>query len=110
MLGLDLRYSRGAVICGIHDVGGNETVKETVRPEYLDAFVSGWACGFDDRVVAARGDCWSEEEAVQYFMDNSPRAEGSIRSEVQRYLSDPGQATAYDDRNDEDSGATGAGP
>ncbi|MBB4658725.1 DUF885 domain-containing protein [Parvularcula dongshanensis] len=38
---------------------------------------------------------WSEEEAVQYFMDNSPAAEGQIRSEVRRYLVWPGQATTY---------------
>ncbi|WP_375205436.1 DUF885 domain-containing protein [Hyphococcus sp.] len=38
---------------------------------------------------------WTEEEGVQYFMENSPAAEGQIRSEVQRYLVWPGQATAY---------------
>ena len=38
---------------------------------------------------------WTEEEGVQYFMENSPAAEGQIRSEVQRYIVWPGQATAY---------------
>ena len=38
---------------------------------------------------------WSEEEAVAYFMENSPAAEGQIRSEVRRYLVWPGQATSY---------------
>ena len=38
---------------------------------------------------------WTEEEAVAYFMANSPAAEGQIRSEVQRYIVWPGQATAY---------------
>ncbi len=38
---------------------------------------------------------WTEEEAIEYFLDNSPQAEGSVRSEVQRYLSRPGQAVAY---------------
>jgi uncharacterized protein (DUF885 family) len=38
---------------------------------------------------------WTEEQAVAYFMANSPAAEGQIRSEVQRYLVWPGQATAY---------------
>ncbi len=38
---------------------------------------------------------WSEEEAVQYFMANSPAAEGQIRSEIRRYLVWPGQATSY---------------
>ncbi len=38
---------------------------------------------------------WTEEEAVAYFIENSPAAEGQIRSEVQRYIVMPGQATAY---------------
>ncbi|MBL4572689.1 MAG: DUF885 domain-containing protein [Gammaproteobacteria bacterium] len=38
---------------------------------------------------------WSEERAVKYFMDNSAQAEGAIRSEIQRYITGPGQATAY---------------
>ena len=38
---------------------------------------------------------WTEEQAVQYFLDNSPIPEGAVRSEVQRYFSNPGQATAY---------------
>ena len=38
---------------------------------------------------------WSEAQAVQYFLDNSPIPEGAVRSEVKRYFSNPGQATAY---------------
>ncbi|MEX0963258.1 MAG: DUF885 domain-containing protein [Pseudohongiellaceae bacterium] len=38
---------------------------------------------------------WGEEQAVQYFLDNSPQAEGAVRSEIQRYITGPGQATAY---------------
>ena len=38
---------------------------------------------------------WTEDEAVQYFTANSPAAEGQIRSEVQRYIVMPGQATGY---------------
>ena len=38
---------------------------------------------------------WSEEQAVAYFIDNSPSAEGAIRSEIRRYIVWPGQATAY---------------
>jgi uncharacterized protein (DUF885 family) len=38
---------------------------------------------------------WSEQQAVDYFLENSPMAEGAIRSEVQRYLVIPGQATSY---------------
>ncbi|MGQ9426422.1 DUF885 domain-containing protein [Gilvimarinus sp. F26214L] len=38
---------------------------------------------------------WSEEQAVQYFLDNSPQPEAAVRSEIQRYLSWPGQATSY---------------
>ncbi len=38
---------------------------------------------------------WSEKQAVDYFVANSPAAEGAIRSEVRRYFVIPGQATAY---------------
>ncbi|WDI30315.1 DUF885 domain-containing protein [Hyphococcus flavus] len=38
---------------------------------------------------------WSEEQAVAYFMANSPAPEGQIRSEVKRYFVWPGQATSY---------------
>lgn len=38
---------------------------------------------------------WSEDQAVQYFLDNSPIPEGAVRSEVKRYITGPGQATAY---------------
>jgi uncharacterized protein (DUF885 family) len=38
---------------------------------------------------------WGEERAVQYFIDNSAQAHGAIRSEIQRYITGPGQATAY---------------
>ncbi|MDP5071773.1 MAG: DUF885 domain-containing protein, partial [Congregibacter sp.] len=38
---------------------------------------------------------WSEEQAVQYALANSPRPEVSIRSEIRRYFNNPGQATAY---------------
>jgi len=38
---------------------------------------------------------WTEEDAVNYFMKNSPIAEGAIKAEVRRYMVMPGQATAY---------------
>jgi len=38
---------------------------------------------------------WTEEQAVDYFLVNTPITEGSVRSEIQRYLVWPGQATAY---------------
>ena len=38
---------------------------------------------------------WTEEQAVQYFRDNSSTTEGAARSEVRRYLVLPGQATSY---------------
>jgi uncharacterized protein (DUF885 family) len=46
-----------------------------------------------DTGMHARG--WTEAEAVAYFMANAPTSEGQIRSEIQRYLVMPGQATAY---------------
>ncbi len=38
---------------------------------------------------------WDEEKAVAYFLANSPIPETAVRSEVQRYLVLPGQATSY---------------
>jgi uncharacterized protein (DUF885 family) len=38
---------------------------------------------------------WTKDQAVQYFLDNTPIPEGAVRSEVQRYFANPGQATAY---------------
>jgi len=38
---------------------------------------------------------WRQEQAVAYMLDNSPLAEGAVRSEIQRYITGPGQATAY---------------
>ena len=46
-----------------------------------------------DTGVHAKG--WTEQRAVDYFMANSPSAEGAIRSEIKRYIVWPGQATAY---------------
>jgi len=38
---------------------------------------------------------WTEEQAVKYFIENSPNAAGAIRAEVRRYIVMPGQATGY---------------
>ncbi len=38
---------------------------------------------------------WSEQQAVDYFLANSPIPEAKVRAEVQRYFVMPGQATAY---------------
>lgn len=46
-----------------------------------------------DTGLHAKG--WTEEQAVAYFKENSPIAEGQIRSEVRRYIVLPGQATSY---------------
>ena len=38
---------------------------------------------------------WTEDQAVEYFSQNSPAPLETIRTEVQRYLVWPGQATSY---------------
>ena len=38
---------------------------------------------------------WTEEQAVSYFLENSDSSETTVRSEIQRYFTSPGQATAY---------------
>ena len=46
-----------------------------------------------DTGMHAKG--WTEQEAVEYFDNNSPVPLTSIKSEIQRYLVIPGQATSY---------------
>ena len=46
-----------------------------------------------DTGMHAKG--WSQEQAVEYFLENSAIPEGAVRSEVRRYLTVPGQATSY---------------
>jgi uncharacterized protein (DUF885 family) len=38
---------------------------------------------------------WSREQAVQYMLANSALSELNIRTEIDRYVATPGQATAY---------------
>ena len=38
---------------------------------------------------------WTEAQAIDYALRNSPRPEASVKSEVRRYFNAPGQATAY---------------
>ncbi|UTA47655.1 DUF885 domain-containing protein [Simiduia sp. 21SJ11W-1] len=46
-----------------------------------------------DTGLHAKG--WKEEQAVDYFLENSAIPETAVRSEVRRYIAWPGQATAY---------------
>ena len=46
-----------------------------------------------DTGIHAKG--WSLEQAVDFFQQNSSQPEGTILSEIQRYFTGPGQATAY---------------
>lgn len=46
-----------------------------------------------DTGLHAKG--WSEQQAIDYFMENSAITEEQARSEVRRYIAWPGQATGY---------------
>jgi uncharacterized protein (DUF885 family) len=46
-----------------------------------------------DTGMHSRG--WPREQAIQYFMDNSAKAEHDITVEIDRYIVWPGQALAY---------------
>ena len=46
-----------------------------------------------DTGLHAKG--WTQEQAEQFFFDNSAIPESAVRSEVRRYLTTPGQATSY---------------
>lgn len=101
-----------------------ESVPQFRTQERATAYVEGWALyseilakemgGYEDpysdfgrlvteiwraiRLVTDTGihsKEWTEMDAVEYFRENSPIAEGAIRAEVRRYMVMPGQATAY---------------
>jgi uncharacterized protein (DUF885 family) len=38
---------------------------------------------------------WTREQAIQYMLDNSSMADTDVRSEVDRYIANPGQALGY---------------
>lgn len=38
---------------------------------------------------------WTRKQAIQFFMDNTPKSELDITNEIDRYISWPGQALAY---------------
>ncbi|WP_152433342.1 DUF885 family protein [Erythrobacter sp. THAF29] len=38
---------------------------------------------------------WSRERAIRYLKDNTPNPEGDIVKAIERYITTPGQATAY---------------
>jgi uncharacterized protein (DUF885 family) len=46
-----------------------------------------------DTGIHAKG--WTQEQAVNYALQNSARPEASVRSEIRRYFNNPAQATAY---------------
>ncbi|MEQ8206643.1 MAG: DUF885 domain-containing protein [Woeseia sp.] len=46
-----------------------------------------------DTGLHAKG--WTQEQAEQFFFDNSAIPESAVRSEVRRYITLPGQATSY---------------
>lgn len=78
--------------------------------EYLGKEMGGYADPYSDfgrlsgeiwravRLVVDTGihaQRWTQDQAVQYALQNSPRPELSVRSEVRRYFNNPAQATAY---------------
>ena len=38
---------------------------------------------------------WSRQQAIDYFMDNSPKTLQDVTNEIDRYIGNPGQALAY---------------
>ena len=38
---------------------------------------------------------WDRQKAIDYFMDNAAKTELDVTNEIDRYITDPGQALAY---------------
>src|SRR5688572_7741286 len=38
---------------------------------------------------------WERDRAIKYFMDNAAKTENDVTTEIDRYISVPGQALAY---------------
>lgn len=38
---------------------------------------------------------WTRERAIAYFLENTPKSELDVTNEIDRYITDPGQACAY---------------
>ncbi len=48
-----------------------------------------------DTGIHASASRWTRERAIDYLAENTPNAMGDITNSVERYIVDPGQATAY---------------
>ena len=70
-------------------------VKLPLRPFFRVAGLLVYYLGFKFVGTGLHAKGWTEEQAVAYFVENSPTSEGQIRSEIRRYIVLPGQATAY---------------
>ena len=46
-------------------------------------------------ILASTAKQWTEAQAIDYALRNSPRPIASVKSEIRRYFNAPGQATAY---------------
>ena len=46
-----------------------------------------------DTGLHAKG--WTREQAIEYSLNNEAESEGSIISEIERYMANPGQALSY---------------
>jgi uncharacterized protein (DUF885 family) len=38
---------------------------------------------------------WTRQEAIEYFLSNTPQSEPEVVREIERYITNPGQATSY---------------
>ena len=57
--------------------------------QILDALVAKFGEPFGWSLTGIHSKGWSEEEAVNYFLQNSDSSEATVKSEIQRYFTSP---------------------
>ena len=100
MLDLD-RDGKLDLVVGRQEIGHHESLGEEMGL-YQTPYERFGKCTYEiwrairlvvDTGIHSKG--WTRQQAIDYFLANSPRSELDVTNEVDRYIAWPGQALAY---------------